>query len=421
METNDARARHEEASLQPTGLGTSEASHVDPASLWSALSAHAESGSPLATRIEDERSDLVDRGMLRSGIAAQRAIQVATEHGLCWDEKSGGFVADYLVAPRLSRDQQAMLDVTAEVFESMNEWPELRVVTRRVVRERGVSVPHDVAASLPKSLGHTDGQTIVLNADGLAATPNGTAVLEALVALARSAADAYLGDAEEPTIATADVARALGLDDGIAAQLSTLLSTESFFLGSGHSTSEGWECEVTANAALLEGCQTIDDYLRVRREVTRPTPAAEASADLGLPTAGAPPQQLALHGLHDAVIESAGALFADEHYSQAIFEALKALEARVQEQTGVDAFGRELMDRAFKGESPPIDLRHAAGRSGDDEQEGFRFIFMGVMQGIRNPKGHGLVRQDDPERALEYLALVSLLSRRLDDAAEPPS
>jgi uncharacterized protein (TIGR02391 family) len=59
------------------------------------------------------------------------------------------------------------------------------------------------------------------------------------------------------------------------------------------------------------------------------------------------------------------------------------------------------------------------GQSGRDEQEGLRFIFMGVMQGVRNPKGHELVKQDDPERAIEYLGMVSVLVRRLDDARSP--
>ena len=45
-------------------------------------------------------------------------------------------------------------------------------------------------------------------------------------------------------------------------------------------------------------------------------------------------------------------------------------------------------------------------------------MFMGLSQGIRNPKGHELVKQDDPQRALEYLADASQrLFRRLDDAA----
>jgi hypothetical protein len=43
-----------------------------------------------------------------------------------------------------------------------------------------------------------------------------------------------------------------------------------------------------------------------------------------------------------------------------------------------------------------------------------------VAQGIRNPKGHELIgRGDDPQRALEYLALASILMRRLDDAVTP--
>lgn len=51
-----------------------------------------------------------------------------------------------------------------------------------------------------------------------------------------------------------------------------------------------------------------------------------------------------------------------------------------------------------------------------DEQEGFRFIFMGAMQRIRNPKAHDEVVQEDEDRAYDYLALASLLMRRLDDA-----
>ena len=74
------------------------------------------------------------------------------------------------------------------------------------------------------------------------------------------------------------------------------------------------------------------------------------------------------------------------------------------------------MVKAFNGTRPPIDLSVERGKSGQDEQEGFRFIFMGVIQGIRNPKGHELVKQNDPQRALEYLGLVSVLFRRLDDA-----
>lgn len=130
----------------------------------------------------------------------------------------------------------------------------------------------------------------------------------------------------------------------------------------------------------------------------------------------APVRRLGIENLHAEVITVASDLFVDGHYSQAVFEALKALERRVRNQSGLEESGRDLMAKAFKGEPPPIDLTVESGQSGRDEQEGLRLMFMGVIQGIRNPKGHELVKQDEPDRALEYLGTVSVLFRRLDDA-----
>ena len=61
-----------------------------------------------------------------------------------------------------------------------------------------------------------------------------------------------------------------------------------------------------------------------------------------------------------------------------------------------------------------------SGQSGKDEQEGFKLIFMGAIQGIRNPKAHGLVQQENPDRAFEYLAFASLLMHRLDNGLPGP-
>lgn len=176
----------------------------------------------------------------------------------------------------------------------------------------------------------------------------------------------------------------------------------------------------------------IVEYDDPRGGKERKTAAAVAVYDVGdgdldhieVTWGTAPPIQLRvvkklqIEGLHDSVVSAASDLFADGHYSQAIFEALKALDNRVKTQSGLDLSGRTLMEQAFKPELPRINLAVESGRSAHDEQEGFRFIFMGVAQGIRNPKGHELVEQDDPQRALEYLAMVSVLFRRLDDASE---
>lgn len=74
------------------------------------------------------------------------------------------------------------------------------------------------------------------------------------------------------------------------------------------------------------------------------------------------------------------------------------------------------MQHIFTPNNPVIQLNKLRDQSDLDEQEGFMHIFAGVMQGIRNPKGHEIISLKDPIRALEYLSLISLLFRRLDDS-----
>ena len=50
-----------------------------------------------------------------------------------------------------------------------------------------------------------------------------------------------------------------------------------------------------------------------------------------------------------------------------------------------------------------------------DEQEGFRFLYMGTSVGIRNPKVHSLVKLKDPYKALQYLSLISILIKRAEE------
>lgn len=125
---------------------------------------------------------------------------------------------------------------------------------------------------------------------------------------------------------------------------------------------------------------------------------------------------LGLEGLHPLVLKASGNLFADGHYSSAILEAFKALEVRVRAMSGLDTSGQDLMARAFDENNPIIRLAIESGQSGQDEQRGLKFVYMGVMVGIRNPKAHEVVNQQDPQRSVEYLAMASILMRRLDDA-----
>lgn len=120
--------------------------------------------------------------------------------------------------------------------------------------------------------------------------------------------------------------------------------------------------------------------------------------------------------LHPKVLEVSQSLFESGHYSQAIFEALKAVNNLVKERTGLSLDGKDLMSKAFREENPIIKLNELNTQSDKDEQEGFKFLYMGAIVGIRNPKAHETIIQTDPYKTLEYLAFASLLMRRVEES-----
>jgi uncharacterized protein (TIGR02391 family) len=69
---------------------------------------------------------------------------------------------------------------------------------------------------------------------------------------------------------------------------------------------------------------------------------------------------------------------------------------------------------AFSPNSPVLKFNALANQSDKDEQKGFMQMFAGAVSGLRNPRAHGFLK-DDPERALEFIAFVSLLAKLLDE------
>ena len=119
--------------------------------------------------------------------------------------------------------------------------------------------------------------------------------------------------------------------------------------------------------------------------------------------------------LHHKVETSSKSLFVTSHFAQAILEALKSLETELREISGLSLTGQDLINKAFKENEPRIQLNPMTDITERDEQEGFRFIFMGVMRGIRNPIVHRHADWSDPFLALKYLCMVSLLFEKLDN------
>jgi uncharacterized protein (TIGR02391 family) len=126
-------------------------------------------------------------------------------------------------------------------------------------------------------------------------------------------------------------------------------------------------------------------------------------------------------GIHPTIIKVSGQLFEDGHYSQAIFEAYKEINNLVKSKSGLTQYdGKNLMSQAFSPSSPVLRWTDLKTKSDQDEQEGFMFLFMGAIVGIRNPKAHDHVIQKDIIKTLEYLSFASLLAKRIDEAAIVP-
>jgi uncharacterized protein (TIGR02391 family) len=123
--------------------------------------------------------------------------------------------------------------------------------------------------------------------------------------------------------------------------------------------------------------------------------------------------------LHSTIAGAASELYLGGHYANAIEDAVKALNNLVRLKSGLDEDGSRLMQRAFGGTDPLLRFNDLADEPDKDEQTGFMMMFSGAVAGLRNPRAHKLI-EDDAERALEFIAFISLLAKLLDSATKQP-
>jgi uncharacterized protein (TIGR02391 family) len=119
--------------------------------------------------------------------------------------------------------------------------------------------------------------------------------------------------------------------------------------------------------------------------------------------------------LHPEVARAASDLYRNGHYANAVEASVKALNGLVRLRSRLELDGTPLMETAFSPNHPVIKFNDLTDQSDRDEQKGFMMMFSGAVSGLRNPRAHGFIR-DDPERALEFIAFVSLLAKLLDEA-----
>ncbi len=121
--------------------------------------------------------------------------------------------------------------------------------------------------------------------------------------------------------------------------------------------------------------------------------------------------------MHPEVRSECEALFNDHHFDSAILEAYKVVIEKIKKKTKIERDGgKGLMSEVFSPTNAVLKLNKLESTSDKNEQEGFMHLFIGAVVGIRNPKAHDLIHQNDPIRTLEYLAFASLLARKVDEA-----
>ena len=156
--------------------------------------------------------------------------------------------------------------------------------------------------------------------------------------------------------------------------------------------------------AAISNLQTIVDLFE------------EKIADLGETPAGRALKALGGLQIHPEIERAVEKLFQDGHYANAVEDACKVLDGLVKIRSGKhDLSGTELMKNVFSPKNPILKFSDLQTQSEQSEQQGMMFLYAGAMLALRNPRAHEII-EDDPEKALEYIAFLSLLAKSLDKA-----
>lgn len=172
----------------------------------------------------------------------------------------------------------------------------------------------------------------------------------------------------------------------------------------------------------------LDRFERITRSVgaAQAVHAVEAADDVAVtesvtvevvPAEAEEPHPFESRNIHPDLPRKVRRLFDDGYWEDAVFLAFKFIEKEVKRISRVRRkVGFDLMMDVFNENGPKVQLNALADDSDVDEQRGYRHMFAGAAAGIRNPRGHEVEVGDTPDEALDYLALASLLLRRLDSA-----
>jgi uncharacterized protein (TIGR02391 family) len=160
---------------------------------------------------------------------------------------------------------------------------------------------------------------------------------------------------------------------------------------------------------VAHGCVGPTDSSGSWERVTRQGAALAANPNALLQLQA---DELLSPSLSPELLVSAKPAFVRGDYETAAFAAMKAVEVRVRELSGLPdgMVGVKLMRSAFGKDGGPLTDMSAEG----GEQVATMELFAGAIGAFKNPASHRIVHFDDPLEAAEVVQLADLLLRMLN-------
>lgn len=125
--------------------------------------------------------------------------------------------------------------------------------------------------------------------------------------------------------------------------------------------------------------------------------------------------------IHPEVLKYCRTELMQDNYFHAVFEATKGLAQRIRDMSGEQADGTTLVDQVFAVDRPLLAFNALQTETERSEHKGFAALLKGCFAAIRNPLAHEpKIFWEGEDDAADYLSLISLLHRKLDDCVRTP-
>lgn len=105
--------------------------------------------------------------------------------------------------------------------------------------------------------------------------------------------------------------------------------------------------------------------------------------------------------------------YESENYTGAILDAIFKLTDVIRNKTGLEGDGASLIGQAFGGDNPRIKLNKLQTDSEKDIQRGIQEILRGIYTGIRNPRSHDTMK-DNQSTCDSIIVFINYLLQMID-------